>query len=284
MKKTPFLTMFYFLIFIGLAFSKEQEKLILGTYTYQTNDRLENLRPFSKLAEENFDGQYNVETKSFSSVEELITAMIQNEVDIVFISTAGFLKYIEEGNAYDIAAALVFDDEKASSYRSVIAASRKSGIKDWEFIRNNSQNLRLSLVSENSTSGYLYPLQQLAKQGLIPIEEKFREVEFSKSHKNSLESILTGDSDLAAFGSNDLDDSTQDLIQIIWMSDAIPLGPVLVNKNLDPMIALKVEQLLKGIHLQHPQILESIKSGWVEAQNASRFEKVTMEYYLNFLD
>lgn len=260
-------------------------KIILATYTYDTKDRLENLQPFAKLLEDRFEGRFEIIIKSFGTLDDLILAMVREEVDIVFVSTAGFLSYIHQAQGFDIAGALMVDQASESTYKSVIAASKKSGIVNWEDVRKKSKELKISLVSENSTSGYLFPNMHLKQHGLTPLKEKFGHVEFSGNHKKSLESILTGDCDLAAFGENDLIglSNKNDLINILWVSGAIPLGPVLVRRSLDNSIGVEVEQNLLELHLSHPEILESIKSGWIEAQNATHFKKVTIDYYTGFI-
>lgn len=261
------------------------QKIILATYTYDTKDRVENLLPFAKLLEVKLEERYEIITRSFATVDDLISAMVKDEVDIVFISTAGFLSYVNQGDGFDIAGALVVDQALESTYKSVIAASKKSGITNWEDVKGKSNELKISLVSENSTSGYLFPNMHLKQLGLTPLKEKFGLVEFTGNHKKSLESILTGDSDLAAFGENDLNglSNKNDLINILWVSASIPLGPVLVRKGLDKSISNEVEQNLLNLHHSYPAVLESINGGWIEAQNASYFKKVTKDYYIDFL-
>ncbi|MDP2040516.1 MAG: phosphate/phosphite/phosphonate ABC transporter substrate-binding protein [Algoriphagus sp.] len=280
--------LFLFLLFYsntkGLK-SEPDQKIILATYTYDTKDRVENLLPFAKLLEGKLDGKYEIITKSFPTVDELILAMVKEEVDLVFISTAGFLAYSNQSDGFDIAGALMVDQESESTYKSVIAASKKSGIVNWEDVREKSNQLKISMVSENSTSGYLFPNLHLQQHGLTPLEENFGCVEFTGNHKKSLESLVTGDCDLAAFGENDLLGllDKNDLIHILWVSPSIPLGPVLTRKGLDKSISLEAKQTLLDLHNSNPDVLESIKAGWIEAQNASYFEKATKDYYLDFL-
>ena len=261
------------------------QKITLATYTYDTKDRIENLLPFANLLKDKLEGRYEIITKSFATVDDLILAMLNDEVDLVFISTAGFLSYINQKDGFDIAGALMVGQASESTYKSVIAASKKSGIVNWEDVKEKSNGLKISMVSENSTSGFLFPNMHLQQHGLTPVQENFGGVEFTGNHKKSLESILTGDCDLAAFGKNDLIDlsNKEDLIQVLWVSASIPLGPVLVRKGLDRLVVKLVEQNLLELHLSHPDILESIKTGWVEAQNASHFERVTTDYYIEFL-
>ncbi|RZS97795.1 phosphate/phosphite/phosphonate ABC transporter substrate-binding protein [Cecembia calidifontis] len=273
---------------LTFSFSKAEDGkkfLTLGTYTYGLNHRMDNLLPFSTLIQEKLEGEYKVITVSYPTVDELIQAMLVNEVDMVFISTSGYLGYMEHSQDFEIAGALIDDSGATSSYRSVIAASKKSGISDWEGVMKKSKNLKFSFVDEKSTSGYLFPIKQLESKKLIPIEDQFKTVDFSGNHMKALESILSGESDLAAFGANDLYalGKRKDEINILWISDTIPLGPVLVSKRVEEKVKLVIEDLLLGLHFTQPTVFETVKSGWVEAQHASRFEKVSLAYYLDFL-
>ncbi|RPA69426.1 phosphate/phosphite/phosphonate ABC transporter substrate-binding protein [Cyclobacteriaceae bacterium YHN15] len=270
---------------ISGLYAKNDQKIILATYTYDTKDRIENLLPFADLLKSRFEGKFEIETKSFPSVDELILAMLKKEVDLVFISTAGFLSYIDQADEFEIAGTLMVDQESESTYRSIIAASKLSGINSWEDVKSKSKGLKISLVNENSTSGYLLPYLHFQQRGLTPFKDNFGLVEFTGNHKKSLDSILTGEFDLAAFGENDLQNlsGNEDLIHILWVSPAIPLGPVMVRKDMDKSISEVVEQNLLNLHQSYPAILESIKAGWIEAQNASHFEKLTKDFYIDFL-
>jgi phosphonate transport system substrate-binding protein len=270
---------------INGLYAKNDQKIILATYTYDTKDRIENLLPFACLLENRFEGKFEIETRSFPSVDELILAMLKKEVDLVFISTAGFLSYIDQADEFEIAGTLMVDQESASTYRSIIAASKLSEINSWEDVKSKSKGLKISLVNENSTSGYLFPYLHFQQRGLTPFKDNFGLVEFTGNHKKSLESILSGEFDLAAFGENDLKNLSgkEDLIHILWVSPAIPLGPVMVRKDMDKSISEVVEQNLLNLHQSYPAILESIKAGWIEAQNASHFEKLTKDFYIDFL-
>lgn len=268
------------------SYAEEGEKfLTLGTYTFGLYHRMDNLLPLSSLIQEKLEGEYKVVTVSFPSVDELIQAMLQKEVDIVFISTSGYLGYMELAQEFDIAGALIDDSGATSSYRSVIAASKKSGISDWDGLIKKSKNLKFSFVDEKSTSGFMFPIKQLESKKLIPLEEHFKSIDFSGNHMKALESILSGDSDLAAFGANDLHalGKRKEEINILWISDNIPLGPVLVSRTIEERVKQEIEDLLHGLHQTEPTVFETIKSGWVEAQHASRFEKVSLAYYLDFL-
>jgi hypothetical protein len=57
----------------------------------------------------------------------------------------------------------------------------------------------------------------------------------------------------------------------------------MIRKDLDKSISEEVEKNLLELHFSHPDVLESIKAGWIEAQSASHFKKVPNKYYLDFL-
>ncbi|MFC0264484.1 phosphate/phosphite/phosphonate ABC transporter substrate-binding protein [Fontibacter flavus] len=275
-----------FALTLRASYAEDEKKfLTLGTYTYGLYHRMDNLLPLSSLIQEKLEDEYQVVTVSFPSVDELIQAMLQKKVDIVFISTSGYLGYMEQAQDFDIAGALIDDSGSTSSYRSVIASSKQSGISDWDGVMKNSKNLSFSFVDEKSTSGFMFPVKQLEFKNLTPLNEHFKSIQFSGNHMKALESILSGESDLAAFGANDLHalGKRKDEINILWISDTIPLGPVLVSKAIEERVKHDIEVLLHGLHQTEPTVFETIKSGWVEAQHASRFEKVSLAYYLDFL-
>lgn len=277
----------YILSFLSTQVLWAQEgakQLRIGTYTYGTQDRVENLLSFSRLIQEKVDPDCQVFTISFPTVNQLEEAMIRREVELVFISTAGFLSYLERAQEFEILGALLDETGANTGYHSMIASSKHSGILDWEDVRAKSKELRLSMVDRKSTSGYLVPRKELEKQGLSPLEQYFAQVNFQGKHAESLASVLSGESDLAAFGSNDFHalGERKSELNLIWTSAPIPLGPVLIRQDLPQQLKLDLEDLLLGLHDRYPKTFQLIKSGWVEAKHASKFEKVSRDHFLSF--
>ena len=68
----------------------------------------------------------------------------------------------------------------------------------------------------------------------------------------------------------------------MWVSDEIPLGPVLINKELSSAEKEIVSNLLLNLHTENLDAFESIKSGWSEAKQADKFQLISDEHYDSF--
>ena len=68
----------------------------------------------------------------------------------------------------------------------------------------------------------------------------------------------------------------------MWVSDEIPLGPVLVNKGLAAEEREIISKLLLNLHTENLEAFEGIKAGWSEAKQADHFQLISDEYYDSF--
>jgi len=274
------------LIFSGYAvFSLAQsslsnkQTLVIATYQYGDNPRINNIQPFathfSSIAE------VQTEVKSYPTVHQLLQAMKNGEVDIAFINTFGYLMLREQSQSYEISAALHLPSEAASVYRSMIVTNKKNKIQSLEMAVKQSGDLMLAFVSPGSTSGNLVPRLKLASLLDVEPEMVFLEVQYAERHNLALRVALENDYALAAFGSEEYYKLGADttLLTKLWESPPIQLGPVMVKKGLSENIKSALEQTLLDLHQQNTSAFESIKTGWAEAQPADQFMLIDEAYY-----
>ena len=90
MNENPILTILIALM-LCLLFGCNQgkEPVRLATYTYSTNDRIENLKPLARELETRLERE--VQTTSYPDVESFISGIKSNKVDIALINTLGYL-------------------------------------------------------------------------------------------------------------------------------------------------------------------------------------------------
>lgn len=133
---------------------------------------------------------------------------------------------------------------KKEYYHSMIVSRKDSAIKTLEDLRGK----RFSFTDPKSTSGYLFPMAQLKKEG-IGIAD-LSEVKFLKRHANSLLAVYQGHVDAGATSYTAVDkvDINMDEIVIIWKSDPIFRGPWIARKDLpeDQFILIKQAMLKIG--------------------------------------
>jgi phosphonate transport system substrate-binding protein len=254
-------------------------RLVIATYQYGDNTRITNIEPFAAHLSE--AAEVKTEVKSYATVHELLEAMKKNEVDVAFINTFGYLLSREVSQAYEISAALHLPDAAASVYRSVIVSPKANHTTTLNDAVDRAGDHYLVLVSPGSTSGNLVPRLKLASMLPDDPEKFFVEVQYAERHDAALKLALEEKFAIASCGSDEYYKLGADTAKfdLLWKSEPIPLGPVLVNKNLSENLKISLQKALLALDKENPEALNSIKSGWTEAGPADRYMIITPAYY-----
>lgn len=263
----------------------DQKPIRLATYTYADNDRLANLQPLARLLEEELNR--SVQFKSYPDVASFISGIKSDEVDIALINTLGYLLLSLDNQNMEVATTLKVMEDAQDNYKTVLLTN-VSDIESLSDLYQKKGDLSMSFVAEGSTSGNLVPRLLLSSLGIKSPEVEFQSVAYGGNHTSTFEKLVRGETDLCAIGSNEYfkqmeaNPSLSDSIQLLWISEEIPLGPVLVNKRLSESDSDKLSQLLLRLHKTDPAALRSIKDGWSEAKQAEKFYPITDSYYDDF--
>ncbi len=269
---------------LWLGCTTNQRPLRLATYTYATNDRIENLRPFS----ENLETALNrrVEIKSYSDVSSFIAGIKSNEVDIALINTLGYLILSLDNEHMLPVANMHIEEDAIDNYKTVLLAN--DSLSDYLSIRDKAKNLSMMFVTEGSTSGNLVPRLFLSSIEISSPESQFKEVKYGGTHSSTFQKLALGETDLCAIGSNEYyqqiqaDSTLDNRVSLLWVSNEIPLGPVLTNKRLTSEEIDIISSLLLNLHADNPEAFKSIKTGWSEAKQADKFQLISDKFYDTF--
>lgn len=253
--------------------------LVVATYQYGDNPRLKNIEPFATHLGDVADVKTIV--KSYPTVHALLEAMKKGEADVVFMNTFGYLMLREQTTAYEISAALHLPSEAASVYRSVIVSPKGNGITSLRDAVERDGDNYLIFVSPGSTSGNLVPRLKLASMMPDDPEKFFMELQYAQRHDVALQQALTETYAIASCGSDEYyklgADTTK--FDLLWKSEPIPLGPVVVKKELSENLKIALQKALLELHTQNASALESVKAGWTEARPADKFVVIDDTYY-----
>lgn len=283
-----------FFVFSGLlllaSFAQAQntfnnsKSLVIATYQYADNPRIKNIEPFANHLSEAADMKMIV--KSYPTVHELLEAMRKNEVDVAFINTFGYLLSREVTQHYEISATLHLPDEAASVYRSVIVSPKDNHTTTLAQAVERAIDNYLVLVSPGSTSGNLVPRLKLASMLPDDAEKLFVEVQYANTHDGALKLALEEKFAIASCGSDAFYSLGADTVKfdVLWKSEPIQLGPVLVRKQLPENLKITLQTALLELHEQNPEALGAIKSGWTEAKPADVYTVPDEAYYNSLID
>lgn len=261
-----------------------QQPLVIATYQYADNPRIKNLEPFANhFAEAN--GVKTV-VKSYPTVYALLEAMKKNEVDVVFINTFGYLLSREITDGYEMSATLFVRKETAAAYRSVIVTPKVNHTPTLKYAVERASDNYLVLVSAGSTSGNLIPRLKLASMLPDDPEKFFVEVQYAERHDAALRLALEEKFAIASCGIDEYYKLGADTAKfdLLWKSQPIPLGPVVVRKGLSENVKSSFQNVFLELREQNPEALEAIKSGWTEAKDAEYFTVVDDAYYNSIIE
>ncbi len=275
-------------VLVGLLYfscNQSKQPIRLATYTYATNDRIDNMKLLSQELETRL--QRDVQMKSYSDVESFITGLKSNNVDIGLINTLGYLILSSDNEHMLPLANMHIEEDAVDNYKTVLLTSGDS-IVDYSVIAEKAKMLTMMFVKEGSTSGNLIPRLFLSTIDITSPESQFKKVKYGGNHASTFEKLVRGEADLCAIGSNEYykqlqaDSTLANKVKLLWVSGEIPLGPVLMNKSLASKERGIISNLLLNLHTENPEAFESIKSGWSEAKQADKFQLISDEYYNSF--
>ncbi len=280
-----------FLVLLAITFHGQAQsslsnsrKLVVATYQYADNPRIKNIEPFAQHLSETTNA--SVVVKSYPTVHTLLDAMKKGEADVVFMNTFGYLMLREQSPAYEIVAALRLPHKAASVYRSVIVSPKANNITSLNVAVERADDNLLLFVSPGSTSGNLVPRLKLASLMPDDPEKFFVELQYTQRHDAALQQALTETHAIAACGSDEYyklgADTTK--FNVLWMSEPIPLGPVVVKKDLSETLKISIQTALLELHTQNSSALEAIKAGWTEARPADKFVVIDDTYYEDLIN
>lgn len=262
-----------------------KKTLVLATYTYSTNNRIANLKPLAKVLERQLNKSIGI--VSYPDVPSFINAIDSNQVDIGFINTLGYLVLSLDNKNMIPAATLHVKENAKDNYKTVLLG--KAGIADnMDSILKKSEELKISFVAPGSTSGNLIPRLFLSSVGIQFPEKQFKQVDYAGNHQVAIDNLVTGKTDVCAVGSNayhkkiEIDSTLQKSTSVLWISNEIPLGPVLLNKEIPAPERLEIAHILSSLHEIDPEALEAFKAGWSEANQTEYFMPINDTYYQEF--
>jgi len=276
------------IVLIGLLHSgcdNNIQPLRLATYTYSTNNRINNLKPLSQELETLLKRPVHI--KSYPDVASFIEGIKSNEVDVGLINTLGYLLLSLDNKNMEPVATLKIKKNAIDNYKTVLLTNNKS-INDLNALKNNSDSLSIMFVTEGSTSGNLVPRLFLSSIGIKSPENQFKEVKYGGNHSSTFNKMIKRETDISAIGSNEYfkqiqaDSTLLSSNKLLWISEEIPLGPVLVNNSLTESDKENITDLFLNLHKDNFTALQSIKEGWSEAKQAEKFHPIVDSYYDSF--
>ncbi len=170
-----------------ISCKKNHESVKLATYTYSTNNRIENLKALSQNLEKILNRP--VEVISYPDVASFIKGIKSNEVDIALINTLGYLLLSQDNKHMQPIATLKVKRNAIDNYKTVLLTNTDS-INDFNELKNKANDLTMMFVSKGSTSGNLVPRLLLSSIGIKSPENQFKNVTYGGNHTSTFKKLI----------------------------------------------------------------------------------------------
>jgi phosphonate transport system substrate-binding protein len=208
--------------------------------------------------------------------EEINRALKSKSLDFAFICSGAFIDAAEK-SAVELLVIPVVNNKTV--YYSYIIVHKESKIRNWVDLKGKS----FAFVDPLSSSGYLFPVFLLAKEGKI-YQSYFSRTIFTYSHDNSIIAVAEKLVDAAAVDSlvyDWLSETNPELIsktKIILISPPFGVPPVVVPKNIN--VKLKEELIKIFINLdkdeQGKKILTKLRINKFVKRNDKIYDSIRM--------
>lgn len=184
------------------------------------------------------------------SYDDVIRHVTTGQADIGYV---GPFAYVDAQDNHGVRLILrTLSKKKVEFYHSMIITRHDSGINSLQELKGKS----ISFTDPKSTSGFLFPMARLKKEGLQM--DDFSEVRYLKRHANSLLAVHKGHVDVGAtsFTAIDKVDINFDEVKVLWKSEPIYRGPWIAKKNMPD------------------ELFEKIQKAMLKASNSRRTEEI----------
>lgn len=269
------------LLLVNNAWSQQRPDLVLGTYTYASNNRLGSLEALAGYL--NRETGFTVAVKSYPNVPALLRAIRADSVQLAVLNTVGYLlqQRHDAGRMIPLLN-LNLGMDTATQYGGCIIAARSTDIFQLAQLRNAAR-YTLALVAPSSTSGNMVPRLLLNSIGITDAASRF-DTYYAGTHQQAVADVLSGKAQLAGCGCAEVDtaklrhDFDRKAVVVASFND-IPLGPLAYHHKLPSAVVKKVQQALLLIHEKDAEGFRTFCSGWTEFRKAKSFQLVTDHAY-----
>lgn len=214
-------------------------------------------KPLQDLLEAELGMKVNVTVAT--DYNALIEAMASEQVHVGLLATTAYVLAADEGAAEAILKSLRYDVDDngnllkdqamVSGYKSQLIVNKDSGIASVADLKGK----KIAIASFTSTSGFVWPANLLADNGLNPETD----VEWVNvgSHDNAVLAVYNGEADAAftfkdarnLFSEESYYEDLMDKVKFIMNTSLIPNDTISVIPNLDKKLKDKIKEAFMNI-------------------------------------
>lgn len=227
---------------------EEVDELVLG---YFPSADVENMAASARPLEEYLSEQLGIPVSGevMTDYTGLIEAMRNQNADIAFLPPFAFVQAEERANVEVILKAIRDGSDSYVAQYNVAADSDIDSIDDLV----DTDGLVWAFTDYTSTSGYLFPAQQLMDLGVADLESHFTTIDVG-AHDAAILSVLDGQADFATTFEDArvrLEDEIPDIydqIRVIGTTEEIPNATVSVRSELPEDLKERIQEVFLNMN------------------------------------
>ncbi len=221
------------------------ESLNVAVIPWQnSNEQAAKLQDLAAYLTEKLGLPVNIELTD--SYDAAVDYLVNGEVQMASLGAFTYLQARERNSNVEPLVVPIDKNSGRPWYTSVMVVRTDSGIDSIE----DTAGKRFSFVTDSSTSGFLVPSYNFKQIDLVP-EEHFSSVGFSGGHNKSIEMLVAQDVDVIVTENLNFTRETKPggalasgEYKIVWESEPIPNGPIVVSSQLPATLKLELQKAL----------------------------------------
>lgn len=234
--------------------SYKPKELTIQFVPSQNADTLEaKAKPLEKLLSKELDIPVKVSVST--NYNTIVEAMKSKKVDVGFLPPTAYTLAHDQKAADVLLQAQRYgvnkdgsnNDKLVKSYKSQFVVKKDSGIKSLKDMKGK----KIALQDVTSTAGYTYPVTELLKEGINPINDM--KITNVKGHDQAIIALLNGDVDVAVTFQDARNIVKKDQpnvfkdTEVVELTEDIPNDTISVRSDMDDKFRDKLKKAFKDI-------------------------------------
>ena len=200
-----------------------------------------------------------------------VEALRANQADVAFLSSRPALKAEQLANSRLHLAEVRPNYSGGYTYRSVFVVRKDSPLKSNDAPKEALEQLKgktIAFTSPTSGSGFIFPVGDLVKQGLVPdrdrLDQFFGQVTYGGDYSKALQAVLRGQAEVAAVSEYALKppyitEAEAQQLRVLYAIPGVPAHGVAIDDDVPaPTRDKLVAAMLKLNQTQNNQLLKSL--------------------------
>lgn len=167
-----------------------------------------------------------------------------------------------------------------TEYDSLFIVPKNSPLNSLSDLKEKAKDLTIVFTSPTSTSGYIFPLMRLAKEGFDDPKKSFKQVAFGGSYAQALERVASGLGDVACVSfyafegsSPHVSDEIRSKLRVLARTGGVPTHVIVARKSLDEATKANIKDSILKLSEQSSELFSDV-------YGAARFKEVDPKQHI----